>query len=92
MTLHFIEHHAGPESVNLPPNGEATSSEERVFNIFCNGQTIVSKLNILDEVGENRPLVRKIKGLEPNAQGKLLLEFVPVTRYATVSAIEVVPE
>jgi hypothetical protein len=63
-----------------------------VFNIFCNGKTIVSKLNIVDEAGENRPLVRMIKGLEPNAQGKLLLEFVPVTRYATVSAIEVVPE
>jgi hypothetical protein len=92
VTLHFIEHHAGPESVNLPPSGDATSSEERVFNVFCNGKTIVSKLNILDEVGENRPLVRKIKGLEPNAQRKLVLEFVPVTRYATVSAIEVVPE
>ena len=92
LTLHFIEHHAGPESVSIPQSGEATSSQERVFNVFCNGKTIVSKLNILDEVGENRPLVRKIKGLEPNAQGKLLLEFVPVTRYATVSAIEVVAE
>jgi hypothetical protein len=92
LTLHFIEHHAGPETVNLPPSGEATSSQERVFNVFCNGKTMLSKLNIVDEVGENTPLVRKIKGLEPNAQGKLLLEFVPVTRYATVSAIEVVPE
>ena len=92
VTLHFIEHHAGPESLSIPQSREATSSQERVFNVFCNGKTIVSKLNILDEVGENRPLVRKIEGLEPNAQGKLLLEFVPVTRYATVSAIEVVPE
>jgi hypothetical protein len=92
VTLHFIEHHAGPESVSIPQSGEATSSQERVFNVFCNGKTVVSNLNILDEVGENRPLVRKIKGLEPNAQGKLLLEFVPVTRYATVSAIEVVAE
>lgn len=92
VTLHFIEHHAGPQSVSVAQSSEATSSPERVFNVFCNGKTIVSKLNILDEVGENRPLVRKIKGLEPNAQGKLLLEFVPVTRYATVSAIEVVPE
>ena len=92
IALHFIEHHAGPESVNIPQSAEATSSQERVFNVFCNGKTIVSKLNILDEVGENRPLVRKIKGLEPNAQGKLLLEFVPVTRYATVSAIEVVAD
>jgi hypothetical protein len=92
VTLHFIEHHAGPESARIPQSGEATSSQERVFNVFCNGKTILSKLNILDEAGENRPLVSKIKGLEPNAQGKLLLEFAPVTRYATVSAIEVVEE
>ena len=92
VTLHFIEHHAGPETATVPQNGEPTSPQERVFNVFCNGKTILSKLNIMDEVGENKPLVRKIKGLEPNAQGKLLLEFVPVTRYATVSAIEVVPE
>lgn len=92
VTLHFIEHHAAPEHVSIPQNSESTSSQERVFNVFCNGKTIFSKLNVLDEVGENRPLVRRIKSLEPNAQGKLLLEFVPVTRYATVSAIEVVPE
>jgi Malectin domain len=92
VTLHFIEHHAGPENVSIPQSGEATSSQERVFNVFCNGKTILSKLNILDEAGENRPLVRRIRGLEPSAQGKLLLEFVPVSRYATVSAIEVVAE
>jgi len=60
--------------------------------VFCNGKTILTKLNILEEAGANRPLARKIKGLQPNAQGKLLLEFVPVAGYATVSAIEVVPE
>jgi hypothetical protein len=52
----------------------------------------VPNLNIFQEAGENRPLVHKIKGLEPNAQGKLLLELAPVTRYATVTAIEVMPE
>ncbi len=83
VTLHFIEHHSG----------DATAAgQNRVFDVFCNGKAIVSKLNIMDEVGENRPLVRKIKGLEPNAQGKLLLEFVPVAQYATVTAIEVVGE
>ena len=79
VTLHFIERHAG-------------ASEGSVFNVFCNGETILSDLNILEQAGENRPLVRKLKGLQPNAQGKLLLEFVPVTRYATVTAIEVVPD
>jgi hypothetical protein len=78
VTLHFIEHRA--------------AAEDRVFNVFCNGKTILANLNILEEAGENRPLERKIKGLEPNAQGKLLLEFVPVTQYATLTAIEVVPE
>ena len=67
-------------------------SQGRVFNVFCNGKAIVQDLNILNEVGENRPLVRKISGLESNAQRKLLLDFVPVNNYATVSAIEVVPQ
>ncbi len=83
VTLHFIEHHSGET---------AAAGQDRVFDVFCNGKTIVSKLNIVDEVGENRPLVRNIKGVEPNAQGKLLLEFVPVAQYATVTGIEVVAE
>jgi malectin (di-glucose binding ER protein) len=92
VTLHFIEHHAAPGNAEVPQSAGSGSAPERVFNVFCNGKTVLANLNILDEVGENHPLVRKIKGLEPNAQGKLLLEFVPVTRYATVSAIEVVPD
>lgn len=86
LTLYFIDRDQGS---GVTGGGE---QEERTFSVFCNGQTILSNLNIRDEAGENRPLVRKIKSLEPNAQGKLLLEFVPVTRYATVTAIEVVPE
>jgi len=94
VTLHFIEHHAAEtfDRVAVPAAGSLAASQDRVFNVFCNGRTVLSNLNIVDEVGENRPLVRRIKGLEPNAQGKLLLEFVPVTRYATVTAIEVVAE
>ncbi len=89
VTLHFIEHHAG---AGQSADGSGTPSADRVFNVFCNGKTIVANLNIFQLAGENRPLTRKVKGLEPNAQGKLLLEFVPVTGYATVTAIEVVPE
>lgn len=92
MTLHFIEHHGGPSGEAAQGDAAAGSPQERVFNVFCNGKTILTKLNILEEAGANRPLARKIKGLQPNAQGKLLLEFVPVAGYATVSAIEVVPE
>ena len=86
VTLHFIEHH--------PRGGDASLGSEggRVFNVFCNGKTILSNFNIVEQAGENHPLEKKIKGLEPNAQGKLLLEFVPVAGYATVSAIEVLRE
>lgn len=94
VTLHFIERRASVESPDrstLAATG-SIASEGRVFNVFCNGKTVLANLNILEQAGENRPLTRKIKGLEPNAQGKILLEFVPVTRYATVTAIEVLPE
>ena len=95
VTLHFIEHRNGlGNSDPMQPNALAGLSKQRdhVFNVFCNGKTILANLNIFREAGENRPLMKKISGLVPNAQGKLLLEFVPVTRYATVTAIEVVPE
>lgn len=87
ITLHFVERRRA-ERNELATSGR----DDRTFNIFCNGRAILSNLNLTDEAGENRPLVKRIRGVEPNAQGKLLLEFVPVTRYATVSAIEVVPE
>jgi hypothetical protein len=64
----------------------------RLFNVFSNRKLLLHDVNILDEVGENRPLVRRFNGLMPNAQGKLLLEFVPTKDYATVSAIEVMAE
>ena len=68
-----------------------TSGQQRV-SVFCNQRPIVRDLNILEEVGENRPLIRRFSGLEPNAQGNLLLEFIPSQYYATVSAIEVVSQ
>jgi hypothetical protein len=92
VTLDFIEHEKGAGAVDRSATGPTNRSARRVFDVFCNGKTILANLNILDQAGENHPLVRKIRGLEPNAQGKLLLEFVPVTGYATVTAIEVVQE
>jgi Malectin domain len=94
LTLHFIER--GLNRTNQPGGSEAqqavSAPGERVFDVFCNGKAIVHHLNLKKEAGENRPVIRRFSGLEPNAQGKLLLEFVPVSQYATVSAIEVVPE
>jgi len=91
VTLYFIER-SFRVNHDQPTADPGTSSGMRLFNVFCNRKLLLHDLNILEEVGENRPLVRKFTGLEPNAQGKLLLEFVPTRDYATVSAIEVVPQ
>jgi len=88
VTLHFIERRA-----DLTNRQESNvSGAGRTFNVFCNGNAVLRDLDVVQEVGENHPLIRKLTGLEPNAQGKLLIEFVPVTGYATVTAIEVMPQ
>lgn len=93
VTLYFIEHHAaGNADRAATPSTGKESSGELMFDVFCNGRTVIGGLDIVKQAGEHHPLIRKIKGLDPNAQGKLLLEFVPVSRYAAVTAIEVEQE
>ncbi len=91
VTLYFIERHFSADHGQSSPD-PGSSSGTRIFSVFCNHKLLLHDVNILDEVGENRPLVRQFTGLLPNAQGKLLLEFEPTSDYATVSAIEVVPQ
>jgi hypothetical protein len=91
-TLYFIERHFhSAEQGQLSAHPNATSGA-RFFNVFCNRKLVLRDVNILEQAGDGRPLVRRITGLEPDAQGKLLLEFVPLQYYATVSAIEIVPQ
>jgi len=95
LLLHFAEHRFGPgnrDDYVGPPHAENAGAGARVFNVLCNGKTVLRELDLFREAGENRPIVRKMAGLEPNAQGKLLLDFVPLKDYATVTAIEVLPE
>ncbi len=91
VILHFVERRFGAANRDQyvgPPKFYGG----RLFNIFCNGKALLREFEILKEAAENRPLARRFTGLEPNAQGKLLLEFEPVKDYATVTAIEVLPE
>jgi hypothetical protein len=93
-TFYFIEHRF--DSANRDRFGETLSgdraNEGRLFSVFCNGKVILRDVDLIKEAGGNRPLVRKVTGLDANPQGKLLLEFVPSRRYATVTAIEVVSQ
>jgi hypothetical protein len=66
----------------------------RIFDVYCNGTTLLKNFDVLKDTGgrANRGVVKTFRNLEPTAQGKLVLSFVPVVNYATVSAIEVVQE
>lgn len=93
-TFHFIEHRfdAANRDRYQDSSPEPADARGRLFSVFCNGKAILQNVDLIKDAGENRPLIRKVSGLEPNAQGKLLLEFVPLRNYATVTAIEIVPE
>jgi Malectin domain len=91
-TFYFIERRFDAANRDRYGDFDTTGQGGRLFNVFCNGKVILRDLDLIKLAGENHPVVRRVGGLEPNAQGKLLLEFVPTRSYATVSAIEVLPQ
>ncbi len=89
VTLHFAVRHGNWD--RGPAEGGDNTSVPHIFNVFCNGQAILQAFDPVKEAGESDVVVRKFVGLQPNAQGKILLSFVPVEGYATVTGIEVLP-
>jgi hypothetical protein len=84
VTLHFAEtYFAPPESVG--------GIGSRVFDIYCNGTTLVKSFDILKETGGvgNRPVMKVFHHVPASPQGKIDLTFVPINNYAMVTAIEV---
>ncbi len=89
LTLYFS---ARPVQGRAGENEPNTSESDRIFNVFCNGKAILQNFDLRKQAGSEDIVIRQFDGLEPNAQGKLLLEFVPVKGYATVTGLEVVPQ
>jgi hypothetical protein len=87
VILHFAETYFGPD------NRGKGGSGSRIFNVHCNGQMLLREFDIFQQAGgANRALKKEIRGLRPNAQGKLLLTFEPIVNYACLNALEVIPE
>jgi hypothetical protein len=87
LTLKFAEAYWGET------NSGGGGAGQRIFNVSCNGEPLLKNFDIYREAGgENRAVDRIFRGVQASAQGKLLLTFVPVQNYASVSAIEVVAE
>ena len=83
VTLHFAESYWGP----ISPGGGGVGT--RIFDVYCNGIALLRNFDMLKEAGPHIQIVKTFHNLQPNAQGKLLLSFVPVKNYANISAIEV---
>jgi Malectin domain len=86
LSLHFAEEYFGPGNAG----GGGVGS--RLFDIVCNGISLARNFDIFKEGGMNRAVVKTFAGLTPNAQGKLVVSFVPVRNYASLYAIELLDE
>lgn len=85
LTLYFAETWFGLPGSNGPALGS------RLFNVFVNGEALLRNFEIAKEAGgANRTVAKSFDGLQPNAQGVLAIELVPVKNYAELNAIEVV--
>jgi hypothetical protein len=91
LTLYFaVRHGDWDQSASL--SGENRAAVAHIFDVFCNGNALLKNFNLPQEARQSDVVIRKFASLEPNAQGKLLLSFVPVEGYATVTGIEVLPQ
>lgn len=82
ITLHFIENYFGQHNVGGPGS--------RVFDVYCNGATLLKDFDILKETGGGAgPVIKVFHDIPASPQGKLDLTFVPIANFATVSAVEV---
>lgn len=87
VTLHFANRHG-----DWPASAGNGAGAAHVFDVYCNGKVLLKAFDLAREARQGDIVLRRASGLEPNAQGKLVLSFVPVNGYATVSGIEVVPQ
>ncbi len=87
VTLKFCEGHYGKR------NSGGGGAGSRLFDVYCNGIALLRNFDIFKEAGgEGKPIDRSFSGIRANAQGKILLSFVPVVGMACVNGIEVTQE
>ena len=87
VTLYFAEAWFGPAQFA----GGGIGS--RLFDILCNGVALRRNFDIFREAhGSDRAITLPFHGLEPDAEGKLVISLMPVRNYAAINAMEVIDE
>ncbi len=88
LTLYFAETFFGSR---LPFANRIYENGARVFNVFVNGETVLRDFEVAKAAGgSNRGIKRTFSDVQPNAQGKIVIEFNSVRNYAEVNALELV--
>ena len=64
----------------------------RIFDVMCNYKPLLIDFDIVRENPKDQVTVKTFHGLTPNAQGKLMFDFVSKINYAMVNAIEIFDE
>jgi hypothetical protein len=72
-------------------NGGPGGIDSRVFDVYCNGTTLLKDFDILRDQRDGTAVVT-FEHVKPTAHGMLELYFTPVKNYPLVNAIEVEPE
>ncbi len=76
-----------------PGNPRGSGSGMRVFDVVCNGVKLLEGFDIAASAGgSDRAVVKEFRGLEPDANGKIVIQFTPIRNEACVNAIELVPD
>jgi hypothetical protein len=72
-------------------DGTLNGNGGRVFDVACNGTSLLKDFDILSE-GGSAPLIKTFDHVQATPRGTLELYFMPVKNYPLVNAIEVVQE
>jgi len=72
-------------------NGGPGGIGSRVFDVYCNGTTLLKDFDILSAQKSGASVIT-FNRVKPTAHGMLDLEFVPVKNYPLINAIEIEPE
>jgi hypothetical protein len=84
--LHFWEYWWGR---GHPGEGGQAS---RVFDVFINYNRVLDSFSVIRADPTNQVSVQTFRGLNPNRQGRIEIDFLPSVNYAMLNAIEILDE
>ena len=85
MRLHFAETVYGDDN---PAGGGETS---RVFTVRINGKEIMTNFDVVADGGASTADIKVFKDISPAADGKLHLQFEPISNQPILNGIEISP-